>query len=53
MYFVGLDRDVFIKLALLCGSDYTEGILGVGVITAMELLTEFSGENLDGLKAFK
>ncbi|XP_063427344.1 DNA excision repair protein ERCC-5-like [Mytilus trossulus] len=50
---LGIGREVFIKLALLCGSDYTSGIQGVGPITAMEVLTEFPGENLEGLMEFK
>lgn len=49
----GIGRDVFIKLALLCGSDYTPGIQGVGPITAMEVLTEFPGESIEGLMEFK
>ncbi|XP_076096538.1 DNA excision repair protein ERCC-5-like [Mytilus galloprovincialis] len=50
---LGIGRDVFIKLALLCGSDYTPGIQGVGPITAMEVLTEFPGESIEGLMEFK
>ncbi|CAC5405682.1 ERCC5 [Mytilus coruscus] len=50
---LGIGRDVLIKLALLCGSDYTPGIQGVGPITAMEVLTEFPGESLEGLREFK
>ncbi|EMD34053.1 hypothetical protein CERSUDRAFT_107818 [Gelatoporia subvermispora B] len=48
---LGLDRDKLIRLAYLLGSDYTEGLPGVGPVVAMELLTEFPG--LDGLHKFK
>ena len=43
----GLDRKKLISLAYLLGSDYTEGLSGVGPVTALELLTEFaeSGES--------
>ncbi|EIN09779.1 PIN domain-like protein [Punctularia strigosozonata HHB-11173 SS5] len=48
---LGLDRDTLIRLAYLLGSDYTEGLPGVGPVVAMELLKEFQGE--DGLHKFK
>ena len=48
---LGLDRDKLIRLADLLGSDYTEGLPGVGPVVAMELLTEFAG--IDGLHKFK
>lgn len=38
---LGLDREKLIELAILLGSDYTEGIKGVGKVTAMEILSEF------------
>lgn len=44
----GLNRDKLIELALLLGSDYTEGIKGVGPVLAMEILAEFGS-----LKKFK
>ncbi|KAI0077931.1 PIN domain-like protein [Panus rudis PR-1116 ss-1] len=47
---LGLDRDKLIRLAYLLGSDYTEGLPGVGPVVAMELLTEFPGT--DGLHKF-
>ncbi|XP_057301227.1 DNA excision repair protein ERCC-5 homolog isoform X2 [Hydractinia symbiolongicarpus] len=37
-----LDRPKLIALAMLTGSDYTEGMQGVGGVTAMEILHEFS-----------
>lgn len=48
---LGLDRDTLIRLAYLLGSDYTEGLPGVGPVVAMELLKEFPGK--DGLWKFK
>ena len=48
---LGLDRDKLVRLAYLLGSDYVEGLPGVGPVVAMELLTEFPGE--DGLHKFK
>lgn len=38
---VGLNREKLIELALLLGSDYTEGIKGIGPVLAMEILAEF------------
>lgn len=38
---LGLDRDKFIELAQLLGSDYTNGVKGVGPVSAMEILAEF------------
>ncbi|KAK6194880.1 hypothetical protein SNE40_000416 [Patella caerulea] len=46
----GLSREALINIALLCGSDYTEGIQGIGPVTALEILAEFPGEGLEGLK---
>ena len=37
----GLSRDRLIELAFLLGSDYTEGIKGIGPVLAMEILAEF------------
>ncbi|KAK7068541.1 Xeroderma pigmentosum G I-region, partial [Halocaridina rubra] len=50
---LGVDRDKMITLALLTGSDYTEGIESVGAVSAMEVLTEFRGEGIECLRAFK
>ncbi|KAJ1307245.1 hypothetical protein OPQ81_001358 [Rhizoctonia solani] len=41
---LGLDRETLISLAYLLGSDYTEGLPGVGPVVAMEILKEFPGE---------
>ena len=48
---LGLDRDKLVRLAYLLGSDYTDGLPGVGPVVAMELLSEFPGK--DGLHKFK
>ena len=46
-----LDRDKLIRFAHLLGSDYTEGIPGVGPVTALEILSEFnSGTGLEDFK---
>lgn len=45
---MGLTRKKLIELALLLGSDYTEGIKGIGPVLAMEILAEFGD-----LKKFK
>ncbi|KAK1802951.1 hypothetical protein P4O66_021481, partial [Electrophorus voltai] len=49
---LGLDRTKLINLAYLLGSDYTEGIPGVGYVTGMEILNEFTGSGLDPLTQF-
>ncbi|KAI9682031.1 MAG: DNA repair protein rad2 [Caeruleum heppii] len=46
-----LQREKLIRFAHLLGSDYTEGIPGVGPVTALEILAEFNGP--DGLEAFR
>ncbi|KAI7550489.1 PIN domain-like protein, partial [Hortaea werneckii] len=43
-----LTRVKLIAIAQLLGSDYTEGLQGVGPVTALEILGEF--QNLDGFK---
>ncbi|KAK3939709.1 hypothetical protein QBC46DRAFT_290101 [Diplogelasinospora grovesii] len=48
---LSLSRESLISLAQLLGSDYTEGLPGVGPVTALEILSEFPGEN--GLSEFK
>ncbi|RUS22293.1 hypothetical protein BC937DRAFT_89766 [Endogone sp. FLAS-F59071] len=47
-----LSRDKLVDMAYLLGSDYTEGLPGVGPVSALEILNEF-GQGLDGLKNFK
>ncbi len=46
-----LGRDKLIRLAYLLGSDYIEGLPGVGPVIAMEILKEFPGA--DGLHKFR
>ena len=48
---LGLDRDRLISLALLLGGDYTEGIHGVGIVNAIEIVLAFPG--IHGLSKFK
>lgn len=48
---IGLDRSKLVRLAYLLGSDYTEGLPGVGVVAGRELLEEFPGD--DGLRDFR
>ncbi|XP_036396918.1 DNA repair protein complementing XP-G cells homolog [Megalops cyprinoides] len=49
---LGLDRSKLINLAYLLGSDYTEGIAGVGYVTGMEILNEFPGPGMEPLISF-
>ena len=37
-----LDRGKLIQLAFLLGSDYTEGVPGIGPVAAIEILAEFT-----------
>ncbi|KAI1872226.1 uncharacterized protein JN550_003945 [Neoarthrinium moseri] len=48
---LSLSREQLISLAQLLGSDYTEGLPGVGPVTAVEILSEFPGK--EGLEAFR
>jgi 5'-3' exonuclease len=41
---LALDRLSLVLLAYLLGSDYTEGVHGVGVVSAMEILREWEIE---------
>ena len=45
----GLDRSKLINMAYLLGSDYTDGVPGVGHVTGMEILNEFPGPALEPL----
>ncbi|CAK4033821.1 related to 5^-3^ exonuclease [Lecanosticta acicola] len=44
----GLTRDKLIAIAHLLGSDYTEGLPGIGPVTAVEIVSEFG--NLDNFR---
>lgn len=48
---LSLSREQLISLAQLLGSDYTEGLPGVGPVTAVEILSEFPGKS--GLEDFR
>ncbi|KAA8569815.1 hypothetical protein EYC84_002158 [Monilinia fructicola] len=48
---LSLSRDQLISIAHLLGSDYTEGIPGIGPVTAVEILSEFPSNT--GLEEFK
>lgn len=48
---LSLSRDQLISIAHLLGSDYTEGLPGIGPVTAVEILSEFPGR--EGLTEFK
>ena len=49
----GLSQDQLILLAYFTGSDYTEGVQGVGVVTAVEVLRDFPGKGLEVLQKFR
>lgn len=49
---LSLSREQLISLALLLGSDYTDGLPGVGPVTALEILSEFPPSE-GGLEAFR
>ena len=48
---LGLGRDDLVRLAQLLGSDYAEGVAGVGVVNAVEILRAFPGD--EGLARFR
>ncbi|KAL9256644.1 DNA repair protein UVH3-like protein [Drosera capensis] len=48
---LGLDQEKLICMALLLGSDYTEGISGIGIVNAIEVINAFPEE--DGLQKFR
>ncbi|XP_031261538.1 DNA repair protein UVH3 isoform X1 [Pistacia vera] len=48
---LGLTREKLIRMALLLGSDYTEGISGIGIVNAIEVVNAFPEE--DGLHQFR
>ncbi|XP_045567258.1 DNA excision repair protein ERCC-5 [Salmo salar] len=49
---LGVDRTKLINLAYLLGSDYTEGVPGVGYVTGMEILNEFPGPGTEPVRMF-
>ncbi|CAI8612318.1 unnamed protein product [Vicia faba] len=48
---LGLTREKLIRMALLLGSDYTEGVSGIGIVNAIEVVTAFPEE--DGFQKFR
>jgi len=38
----GLTRSEFIQIALISGGDYTKGLSNIGIVAAIELITEFT-----------
>lgn len=48
---IGLSRDDLVRAALLLGSDYTDGVKGVGPVNAVEILHAFPGD--EGLADFR
>ena len=55
---LGLTREDLIAFAYFVGSDYTEGIHGIGLVNAMEIISSFPMKNtpdqiMTGLKLFK
>jgi DNA excision repair protein ERCC-5 len=55
---LGLTREELVGLAYFLGSDYTEGVLGVGIVNAVEIIQCFpmkqeDGGPLEGLNKFK
>ena len=55
---MGLEREDLVALAYFLGSDYCEGVHGVGIVNALEILQAFpmkqsAGGLMDGLRRFK
>ena len=55
---LGIDRDDLISMAYFLGSDYTEGVYGVGLVNSMEIISTFPMKNsfggpMKGLELFK
>ncbi|KAL2645532.1 hypothetical protein R1flu_013119 [Riccia fluitans] len=48
---MGMNREKLVRMALLLGSDYTEGISGIGIVNAIEVVNAFEEE--DGLRKFR
>ena len=43
---LGMTQHKLIQLALLLGSDYTEGVAGIGIVNAVEIVNAFPTEEL-------
>ncbi|OQV13102.1 putative DNA repair protein complementing XP-G cells-like protein [Hypsibius exemplaris] len=46
-------QDKLIAFGMLTGSDYADGVKGVGPVRALEILGEFGGEGLSSLRRFR
>lgn len=53
IHHVRMSRENLICLAMLVGSDYTDGVMNVGPVTALEILSEFQGDDMDPLVKFR
>eukprot|EP00879_Flechtneria_rotunda_P022958 GHRR01024267.1.p1 GENE.GHRR01024267.1~~GHRR01024267.1.p1 ORF type:complete len:445 (+),score=191.78 GHRR01024267.1:668-2002(+) len=49
---LGINREKLVCLAMLLGSDYTEGVAGIGVVNALEVVSAWPG-GLAGLSMFR
>jgi DNA excision repair protein ERCC-5 len=49
---LGLSRERLIILAMLLGSDYTDGVNGIGIVNALEILSAFPN-GIKGLEEFR
>lgn len=45
---LGVSRSEFVCLSYLLGSDYSEGVKGVGIVNAMEILATFGQQQKEG-----
>ncbi|KAL3805577.1 hypothetical protein HJC23_005821 [Cyclotella cryptica] len=51
---LGLGRNQFVSLAMLLGSDYTDGVKGVGIVNGMEIIQAFPTNDIkEGLQGFR
>ncbi len=49
----GLSRCQLVLLGYLLGCDYTAGLEGVGIVSAMELIRDFPGDGLEPLEKIR
>lgn len=52
-YHLRLTRQDLVCFAMLVGSDYTDGIMNVGPVNALEIVSEFRGNGMEPLVRFK
>eukprot|EP01083_Nonionella_stella_P036401 99332_1 len=50
---LGLSREKLVQLAMLLGSDYTEGVKGIGIVNGMEILGTFGHHGKSTLSEFR